>query len=192
MALFTSPGRDANDATDAALIALIQRDGSERAFRALYARHAPKLFQFLLRLLGGRVADAEDALQETWIRGCAGLDRFRGDSTFRTWIGGIARHIALDQLRRDKPMELIADLAETEGTPIEVTVDLECAIASLPDGYRAVLVLHDLEGFSHQEIGAFLGITEGTSKGQLFKARRALRSSLAGHAPVTRSTHDDE
>lgn len=176
---------------DAELVAAIRLDGDERAFRELYRRHTPRLHQLVLRLVGGAEQDAEDVVQETWIRATSALDRFRWDSSFPTWLTGIGINRARDLLRRrtrrpgdqevGDPEVLLAQLGERP-KPVGERIDLERAIALLPDGYRAVFVLHDVEGFGHAEIGVQLGISEGTSKSQLFHARRALRALLE---PVT-------
>ena len=138
--------------TDDALVAMIVRDGSETAFRELFRRHTPRLLQFVMRVLGSAAAEAEDVVQDTWLRAAGALGNFRGDSSFGTWLCGIGLDASLE--------------------------DLDWAIARLPDGCRTVLVLHDVEGFTHDEIASRLGIAEGTSKAQLFKARRAMRALL--------------
>jgi RNA polymerase sigma factor (sigma-70 family) len=162
--------------------------GNEQAFRLLYRRHTPRLRHLLLRLLGEPRADAEDAVQETWMRAVAGLPRFRGDSAFGTWLVGIGVRTAGEALRRryrrresGDPEELaIAAPAAGAGERI----DLERALAALPDRHRAVLVLHDVEGFTHEEIAARLGIPAGTSKAWLFRARRAVRAMLGDPTEV--------
>ncbi len=152
--------------------------GDESAFSALYRRHTPRLYAVVLRMLA-QPADAEDAVQETWLRAVRGLSGFRGDSLFATWLTGIGVRCALESLRRRGPL-MPAELAEPSAAPParHLAIDLERAVAALPDGYRAVLVLHDIEGFTHQEIADLLGVDPGTSKSQLFHARRALRGRL--------------
>jgi RNA polymerase sigma-70 factor (ECF subfamily) len=170
-----------NGPTDAQLAQRILRDGDEAAFRALYQSHTPALYQLILRFLGGSEVDAEDVVQETWIRAVAGLARFRWESSFRTWLIGIGLNRSRKHLRRKGRVEL----ATLDGVEPEVAapdgagrIDLEQAICLLPDGYRAVLVLHDVEGFTHEEIGRSLDITPGTSRSQLHFARRTLRRLL--------------
>jgi RNA polymerase sigma-70 factor (ECF subfamily) len=151
--------------------------GDEAAFRMLYRQHTPRLFAVVLRLLGRR-PDAEDAVQEAWLRAVRGLAGFRRESSFASWLTGIGIRCALEILRK-RPVAFEASRSEgvtTDGP--ELTIDLERAIADLPDGYRIVLLLHDLEGFTHEEIGQLLAIEPGTSKSQLFHARRALRLRL--------------
>ena len=170
---------------DGSLVAAIRRTGSEEAFGILYDRHTPRLLQAAWRILGGAVPDAEDAVQEAWVRAISSLDDWSGHAAFGAWVRGITVHVALDTLRRERRFvaELDSPCAEEE---FDDRLDLDAAIAALPGGYRAVLVLHDIEGFTHEEIGARLGITAGTSKGQLFKARRAVRARLGRGAYAER------
>lgn len=167
-------------AKDDDLLRALERDGSERAFGILYDRHTPRAYQTAWRILGGSPADADDAIQEAWVRAIASLGTRRADAEFGAWFRSIAAHVAVDIVRRQHRIELDADVDAALDEPMDAgeRLDLELAIASLPDGYRAVLVLHDIEGYTHDEIGARLGITAGTSKGQLFKARRAVRARL--------------
>lgn len=165
---------------DSALLEAV-RGGSEAAFRVLYRRHTPRLLQLVLRVVGGTVADAEDVLQETWIAAVAALGGFRGDASFRTWLTGIAINRCRVLLRkRGRWAELGEQQELLVARPIEGSdqIDLEHAIARLPAGYRAVVVLHDIEGYTHEEIAKLLGVATGTSKAQLFHARRALRAML--------------
>jgi RNA polymerase sigma-70 factor (ECF subfamily) len=162
-------------AADDRVIAQLRR-GDEAAFRELYRRFTPRLFAVSLRLLARR-ADAEDAVQETWLRAVRGLGGFRGDSSLSTWLTGIAIRCSLELLRARRPQ--VRDEHGPAMPAPHVTIDLERAVAELPDGYRAVLVLHDIEGHTHQEIAALLDIEPGTSKSQLFHARRELRSRLS-------------
>jgi len=174
--------------TDAELAQQILRVGDEAAFRALYRRHTPALYQFVLRILGGSEMDAEDVVQETWIRAVAGLARFRWESSFRTWLTGIGLNRSRKHLRRGSRAEHEAlDAVEPEVAAPEGAerVDLEQAVRLLPNGYRAVLVLHDVEGFTHEEIGRSLGITPGTSRSQLHFARKTLRRLLEPRGGVS-------
>jgi RNA polymerase sigma-70 factor, ECF subfamily len=166
------------DCRDETLLGEIAR-GDEAAFRELYRRHTPAMYAVVLRLVGRRTSDAEDAIQEAWMRAVRGLSGFRRESTLRTWLIGIAIRCALEILRRRAlPHDpLPDDVQDTIGSPT-VRLDLEVAVANLADGYRHVLVLHDIEGYTHREIAALLGIDEGTSKSQLSRARRHLRRAL--------------
>ena len=156
--------------------------GDEAAFRALYRRHAPAVYRFLLRLLGGDATEAEDLMQETWLRAAHGLARFHWEAAFRTWVTGIALNQFREMARR-KGRRITEVEGEWEATvAAEDTagrMDLERALELLPPGFRTVLVLHDVEGLTHEEIGARLGIAHGTSKSQLHRARRAMRRLLA-------------
>jgi RNA polymerase sigma-70 factor, ECF subfamily len=176
---------------DAQLVEAVRRRGDERAFRELYGRHTPRLYQLVLRLLGGREADAEDVVQETWLRAASSLDGFRWESAFSTWLTGIGLNQARDFLRRagrrptceGDPEAVLSRVAVVAAGSHVERVDLERAIALLPDGYRTVFVLHDMEGYGHAQIAALLEISEGTSKSQLFHARRALRAWLEPMRP---------
>ncbi len=162
-------------------LALDFLDGSETAFRVLYRRHTPRLRGLVLRLLGGATDEADDVVQESWLRACAGLARFRWEAALSTWLCGIGVRTALEALRRGKRWSDDAPLADMPAsTPAPgAGLDVERALARLPTRQRTVLVLHDVEGYTHEEIGELLGIVAGTSKSQLAHAREALRSVLA-------------
>ena len=168
---------------DRELVAEFLATRSEPAFRRLYRRHASAVYALLLRLAAGDAARAEDCLQDAWLRAIAGLERFAWRSSLRTWIRGIAINCWREGWREDRraPLRLVED-TEPEVSPVVSPLDviaLERAVAELPEGYRAVLVLHDVEGFTHEEIAEALGIVPGTSKSQLARARAAVRRSLA-------------
>jgi len=174
--------RAQKEATDEQLVATILDDGDEAAFRALYRRHTPRLLAFVHRLLGQDATEAEDVVQETWIRTCDGLARFRWDSKFSTWLIGIGLNTARERQTKSgrtnaMHVDRLPDLPVPAGSG-EDRVDLERSIRLLPAGYRTVLLLHDIEGMKHGEIARRLGITAGTSKSQLFNARRTLRTLL--------------
>ncbi len=157
--------------------------GDDLAFRQLYRRHTPRLHQLLLRLLGGREADAEDAVQDTWLKATERLGSFRWESAFGTWLCAIGLNVVREQARRRSRRPEVAwpeHHDPPQAAPLERVepMDLEGAIAGLPEGYRTVLVLHDVEGYTHEEIGAAMGIAPGTSKSQLFWARQAVRAAL--------------
>ena len=172
------------DWEDRKLVSAYLRGREEQAFRALYRRHTPVVFKFVLRLVGGRTAEAEEIIQTAWIRAAERLDEFRWDSGLRTWLTGIALNCYRESLRRDRRA---ADTTSLDLQDIPVSrrlhreiprINLERAIAQLPDGYREVLILHDIEGYTHDEIGNLMGIRNGTSKSQLSRARRAVRRWL--------------
>lgn len=170
------------------------KHGDEVAFRCLYRSHTPRLYQFVLRVMGGVEMDAEDVVQETWVRAVTHLERFRWQSAFSTWLTGIGLNLCRErfrrrQRRRGKDLEAVPDLRAVHSHP-GVAIDLEQAIALLPDGYRTVLVLHDVEGFTHLEIARQLEISVGTSKSQLFNARKLIRSILRGHRSDKEGIHE--
>jgi RNA polymerase sigma-70 factor (ECF subfamily) len=170
--------------SDAELVAAVLARGDEARFRTLYRRHTPALHRLALRLTGGAAADAEDAVQESWIRAARRLDSFRGASAFRTWLSGIlvncCREVRRDATRRaEEPLE---DGGRTTHDGPTLRLDLERAIAALAPGYREVLVLHDVEGYTHEEIAGLLGVESGTSKSQLSRARHALRAALSSRS----------
>lgn len=176
-----SPGRDPEDLS---LVDRFLRHHDERSFRLLYRRHSPALLQFTMRLVRGSREDGEEVLQAVWVRAIEKLPGFRWESSLRTWLTGIALNCARELLRRRQrslpadPIDLEDDSSLPAVTPDIRRRDLEAAIAELPDGYREVLVLHDIEGYTHLEIGRLLGIQSGTSKSQLLRARRAIRARL--------------
>jgi len=176
---------------DRILVQRVLERGDERAFRQLYRRHTPYLYQFTLRILGGNELEAEDVIQETWIRAVEGLAGFRWQAQLRTWLGGIALNLCRGVFRRKDLAWLLPEEApEPSVTPTsDDRLDLERALARLPDGYRTVLVLHDVEGFKHEEIASALGTTTGTSKSQLHRARRAVRALLE---PATGTNEEHE
>ena len=170
---------------DRALVARFLEVRDEASFRVLYCAYTPGLLLFATRLLG-RQHDAEDALQETWVRAVRRLDSFRWESSLRTWLSGILVNCCREARRDRRPEEDEAHtLLEIPARPAEtLEPPLEALVRRLPDGYREVLVLHDLEGYTHEEISSLLAIAVGTSKSQLSRARQTLRSWLDRGAGV--------
>lgn len=161
---------------------LIRRflDGDESAFRALYARHTPRLRMIVWRLLGARREETDDVMQETWLAGCRGMHRFNGHAKFSSWLTTIGIRRARSRFAQPvhattEPLDVLA--SEATDTPL-TTIDLERAIARLPDHQRVIVVLHDIEGFTHEEIATQIDIPVGTSKVTLSRAREALRRML--------------
>ena len=154
--------------------------GDDRAFRELYRLHTPAMYAMALRLLARNAADAEDAIQEAWLRAVRGLGGFRGDSTLRTWLVGITVRCALEIGRRRVRRVDVAGDGEIVRAPDLERLDLEAALAALADGYREIVVLHDVHGYTHSEIADLLGIDQGTSRSQLSRARQILRRVLTG------------
>lgn len=159
------------------------QQGDEAAMHALYRRYAPRVYA-VVRRIAGTDALAEDWAQEAWIRAFRALPKFRGDSAFSTWLHRVAVNSALQGKRSrnrhdSRETALPATLpgrGPREATELRLT--LEWAMEQIPDGMRKVLVLHDVEGFTHEEIGEMLGVAPGTSKSQLFKARAKMRTLL--------------
>lgn len=160
-------------------------EGEARAIRALYDRYAPRVYAVVRRIAGDDDL-AQDYAQEAWIRAIRALPTFRGDARFSTWIHRIAVNAALQALRkaetrnkRERPAVADAPI-EPKHADALLQKRLENALDGLPEGMRRVLILHDVEGYTHEEIGDVLGVTAGTSKSQLFKARAKMRAMLAG------------
>jgi RNA polymerase sigma-70 factor (ECF subfamily) len=158
--------------------------GDRSAYRLLYEAHRDLLFN-IARRMHRNPQDAEDSVQEAFIRIVRFLPRFRGECRFSTWACRILMNTCLSQLRKTRPPVAgfkgngvqIADRA-ADGGVAPVKMILEQEIARLPLGFRTVFILHEVEGFSHEEIAHMLDVTEGTSKSQLFKAKRVLRKWL--------------
>ena len=164
--------------TEAELIGAVE-SGDERAFRELYRLHTSAMYAMALRLLARNTADAEDAIQEAWLRAVRGFSGFRRESTLRTWLVGITVRCALEiGRRRTRRVDSARDPEMVRAPDLE-RLDLEAALAALADGYREVVVLHDVHGYTHAEIASLLGIDEGTSRSQLSRARQILRRALA-------------
>ncbi len=174
--------------TDHEIIAAVLR-GDVRAERELYDAHVDRVYRLAWRMAGDETL-ARDFTQDTFIRAFARLADFRGDSSLATWLHAIAVSVCLNGIKKVKRIhsrEMGGDelpevaIAVRESEP-DLKVRMRRAIEGLPDGYRTVFVLHDVEGFTHEEIAAQLGIQPGTSKAQLFRARARLRTELAEFA----------
>jgi RNA polymerase sigma-70 factor (ECF subfamily) len=167
--------------------------GDHQAFAYLYALHKRRIYSLCLRMVGN-VAEAEDLTQEAFLQLHRKIATFRGDSAFSTWLHRLAINVVLMQLRK-KGLSLISLDEAMQPTPEEGpsrsfgapdlrltgAIDrlvLEHAIAELPAGYRLIFILHDVEGFEHNEIASMLDCSIGNSKSQLHKARLKLRDSL--------------
>lgn len=163
--------------------------GEPDAQRALYDAHVDRVYRLTYRMAGDDDL-ARDFTQDAFIRAFGKLGEFRGESAFGTWLHTIAVSVALNGLRKVKRLrtrETGMEEVESLGTtPRRADPDLRdrlhAAIDALPPGYRTVFVMHDVEGFTHEEIGRTLGIETGTSKAQLFRARARLRERLADFA----------
>ena len=177
---------------DEALLARLARSGDARAFETLYRRHTDVMYATALRITN----DAElaaDVVHDAWVRAVERAERFEGRSVFRTWIVGIAVNLIREHRRSTRHNASLDDEslpewdATSESVELEASgvdpIDLEAAIAALPTGFRQVLVLHDVEGFTHEEIGTMLTIAPGTSKSQLARARQRVRELVAQGVP---------
>jgi RNA polymerase sigma-70 factor (ECF subfamily) len=165
------------------------RRGELGAFEELYRAHSGRLYSLAVRMLGNP-ADAEDQLQEIFLSAHRKLESFRGESALGTWLYRLAMNQLLDHVRsRAARTGQLTDglddatvLADAGGHKLAERaidrIDLERALAELPDGCRAAFVLHDVEGLEHKEVSEVLGIAEGTSKSQVHKARLRLRGLL--------------
>ncbi|MEJ7812716.1 MAG: RNA polymerase sigma factor [Gemmatimonadaceae bacterium] len=160
--------------------------GDPAAERALYDAHVDRVYRLAFRMAGDDDL-AREWTQDTFIRAFERLGDFRGQSAFGTWLHTIAMSVSLNGLRKVKRFRTReASLDEAASAPArsrEAEPDLKRrlkqAIDALSDGYRAVFVMHDVEGYTHEEIGAALGVEAGTSKANLSRARAKLREALA-------------
>jgi RNA polymerase sigma-70 factor, ECF subfamily len=172
--------------------------GDLSSFEELYRRHFRRVYALALRMTTSP-EEAEDLAQETFIQLYKKIGSFRGDSAFTTWLHRMTVNQVLMHFRRRKSRPEYTAFSNDEGeTPVQIVqgtenhnrmpvvdrIVLEDAITKLPPGYRAVFVLHDVEGHEHNEIAEMLGISEGTSKSQLHKARLKLRSLIRQQAAV--------
>jgi RNA polymerase sigma-70 factor (ECF subfamily) len=173
------------------------------AFETIYRQHSARIYTLAARMAGSR-DDGEDLLQEIFLQAHRKLDSFKGDSALGTWLYRLALNYCLDFVRSKRAkMAKLTDSLDDDGrgtgsrergtgshtshgnlspvapreTPV-ARLDLERALEQLPEGCREAFVLHDVEGFDHKEVADLLGIAEGTSKSQVFKARVKLRALL--------------
>jgi RNA polymerase sigma-70 factor (ECF subfamily) len=164
---------NSSDDEDRRLVDAFLRRRDAASFRALYRRHAGAVYGLALRLSGGRSAEADDVTQEAWLRATRRLPSFAWRSRLRTWLCGIAVNVWRET--HAPPPRLEPADEPTTGPPVD---DVARIVAALPPGAREVLLLHDVEGFTHAEIAEMLGIEDGTSKSQLSRARAAVRAAL--------------
>jgi len=168
-------------------VALAAR-GDRRAFERLYRDHVDKVFTLCARMVGERMR-AEELTQDVFVRAWEKLGQFRGDSAFGTWLHRLAVNVVLNERqaekrrreRHDDGIEDMDVIAYGDARPLPVpglSLDLEAAIAALPPGAKKVFVLHDVEGYTHEEIAGQLGVTAGGCKAQLHRARMLLREAL--------------
>ena len=167
--------------------AIVRRaiDGDERAMRLLWNQHAPHVDAIVQRLAGDPDL-AQDIAQEVWIQIFRALPSWRGDAKFSTWVHRVAVNRTLNALRRTRRVAAAETGIEEDSVSVEqdgersmLAATIEEAANKLSPGARTVFLLHDVEGYTHEEIASELGITPGGSKSQLFKARAKLRRLLA-------------
>lgn len=164
------------------------KSGDGAAFEALYRQHATRLYNLASRMAAG-AADAEDLLQDIFLLAYRKLGSFRGDSSLGTWLYRLAMNHCLDVLRNRQTRmgQVTESMDEPDAVPVAAPgpalgsvsrIDLERAIGALPPACRAAFLLHDVEGFGHHEVADILGVSEGTSKSQVHKARLRIRAYL--------------
>jgi RNA polymerase sigma-70 factor (ECF subfamily) len=187
--VLTNRDGGAHDDVDETQLVAAVLAGEARAERELYDRHVDRVYRLAFRMAGDETL-ATDFTQDTFVRAFERLGDFRGDSSLATWLHAIASSVILNGLKKVKRIrsreQADDELPEVAVTRREAEPDLKLklarAIDRLPNGYRMVFVMHDVEGYTHEEIGSALGIQPGTSKAQLFRARAKLRSELAEFA----------
>lgn len=171
-------------------------NGDESALRALWLAHAPRIDAVVRRLVGDP-DEAADIAQEVWIQIFRALPTWRGDSQFSTWAHRIAVNRTLNALRAVRRLAKLETVMEEDTVSVNEDMDrtflaqsIDEAVQKLSPGARTVFVLHDVEGYTHEEIAKELGITSGGSKSQLFKARAKLRRLLAHLVDVSSPAKD--
>lgn len=183
------------EASEPEAIRLAQQ-GDERGFEAIYRLHSQRVYALCLRMMRGNAAEAEDLTQESFMQLFRKIGTFRGESAFSTWLHRLAFNVVLMRLRRhsfqvlsldemlepgEKPSGLLQKHIGRPDLRLSGSVDrmdLERALEHLPPGYKAVFILHDVQGYQHREIAAIRGCTLGNSKSQLHKARARLQHLL--------------
>jgi RNA polymerase sigma-70 factor (ECF subfamily) len=172
----------------------LAQQGNAAAFERLYELHNRRVYSLCLRMVGN-TAEAEDLAQEAFLQLFRKIATFRGESAFSTWLHRLAVNVVLMKLRKksgkEASLEQITEPDDESGTPrrdfgtmdLKLTgsidrVNIERAVEQLPPGYRSVFVLHDVQGYEHNEIAEIMGCSIGNSKSQLHKARMRLRELL--------------
>ncbi|HEY4130455.1 MAG TPA: RNA polymerase sigma factor [Gemmatimonadaceae bacterium] len=183
-AIESSSSGDASALAEFDAIVHRAQQGDVDAFEIIYRAQAPAVFSLCRRMVGNE-GDARDLTQDTFVRAWERLIQFRGQSDIGTWLHRIAVNVVLLHLRgskRDALRLLDADdevpSVRATDASIHIRLDVDAALAQLPSGARTVFVLHDVEGYSHDEISQMLGLAPGTVRTQLWRARRALMRLL--------------
>ena len=173
---------------DESMLVESARNGDSAAFEKLYRNNRDRIYGLLWRICGGDATLAEDLLQDAFIRAWQKLPSFRGESRFATWLHRLAANVALSDRRirlrrvgREVPMDEVAQRTAIGDRDVvaDKRMDLEKAIARLPERARTVLILYDIEGYRHAEIAEMTGMAVGSSKAQLHRARKLIREVLA-------------
>jgi RNA polymerase sigma-70 factor (ECF subfamily) len=162
--------------------------GDVDAFEILYREHSGRIYALCLRLKAGDSFDATELMQDVFVKAWRRLGTFRGECAFSSWLHRLAVNTMLENARGDRRREArvlaIDDTSRLPGAArssgVDLRMEMEEAVASLPKGARLAFVLHDVEGYQHQEIAQQLGVSVGTVKAQLHRARRLLRDKLEG------------
>ncbi|MEP6491498.1 MAG: RNA polymerase sigma factor [bacterium] len=178
-------GASANDVGPVDDVVRRAQQGDVQAFEALYRSNAAAIYALCRRMLGDE-QQARELVQDVFVHAWERLTSFRGHSSLATWLHRLAVNVVLERLRSSKrdALRLIDDPDEAAfgsrsmDGQIDARMDLDRAVAQLPGGARAVFVLHDMQGYSHDEISQMTGIAPGTARAQLFRARRALARLL--------------
>jgi RNA polymerase sigma-70 factor (ECF subfamily) len=164
------------------------QSGDVDAFEVLYRENSGRVYALCIRLKAGDRADATELMQDVFVKAWRRLPTFRGDSAFSSWLHRLAVNTMLENARSDRRRTArVLSMEDTSLLPgaarpsnVDLKMDMEDAVASLPRGARLAFVLHDVEGYQHQEIAEQLGVSVGTIKAQLHRARRLLRARLEG------------
>lgn len=167
---------------------MLAAQGDRRAFERLYRSHVNRVFTLCTRMCGSRIR-GEELTQDVFVRAWEKLPQFRGDAQFSTWIHRVAVNIVLTDRKNEarNRRRMVEEEPEREDTPLQrasVTpgygdrMDITAAMETLPAGAKQIFVLHDIEGYKHEEIAVMCGITAGGSKAQLHRARLLLREAL--------------
>jgi RNA polymerase sigma-70 factor (ECF subfamily) len=170
---------------------VLAAQGDTAAFERLYHAHVPRVYGLARRMAGGEAAD--ELTQDVFVRAWQKLGTFRGESSFATWLHRLAVNVIVERFRRlgvargrflDDSEPVLDMTAAPARSRTDLGLDLQAAIERLPPGARQIFVLHDVEGYRHEEIARLLGISAGTSKSQLHRARHALKALLEARRPV--------
>ena len=170
---------------------VLATQGDTAAFERVYRAHMPRIYNLARRMAGPDAA--EELTQDVFVRAWQKLALFRGESSFATWLHRLAVNVIIERFRtlgaaRDRFLsdsEPVLEMTVARRTEhIDLSMDLQAAIEQLPHGARQVFVLHDVEGYKHEEIGDMLGVSPGTSKSQLHRARQTLRGLLTAKKNV--------